>query len=67
MTTLTTDTRTFSQKLNSRKLMLTVGIIATASGLLVTGFISGDNWVNVVSITAGAYMATQVWQDRGKV
>lgn len=63
---MTTDSRTFSQKLNSRKLALTVGVILSAVGLLVGGYISGDNWVNVVSITAGAYMATQVWQDRGK-
>lgn len=61
-----TDVRTFSQKLNSRKLALSVGTIGAATGLLVGGFLSGDNWVNVVSITAGAYLATQAWQDKGK-
>ena len=61
---MTIDTRTFSQKLNSRKLALTVGIIIAATGLLVGGYITGDNWVNCVSITAGAYMTTNVWQAK---
>ena len=61
---MTTDDRTFSQKLNSRKLALTVGIVLNATLLLVGGYISGDNWVNCVSITAGAYMATNVWQAK---
>ena len=63
---MTIDTRTFSQKLNSRKLTVAVGTMATATGLLIAGLITGDNWVNVVSLTAGAYMATQAWQDRSK-
>lgn len=60
------DTRSFSQKLNSRKLALAASTIATATGLLIYGFLSGDNWVNVVSITGGAYMATQAWIDKAK-
>ncbi len=64
--TLTTDDRTFSQKLNSRKLALTVGIILTATALLVWGYLTGDNWVMVVQVTAGAYMVSQVWQDKSK-
>ncbi len=61
-----TDMRTFSQKLNSRKLALAIGCILSATALLVGGYISGDNWVNCVSITAGAYMATQAWEDKGR-
>jgi hypothetical protein len=60
------DTRSFSQKLNSRKLALAVGVILSATALLVGGYISGDNWVNVTTVTSAAYMATQVWQDRSK-
>jgi len=60
------DPRSFSQKLNSRKLTLTAGVILSATALLVGGYITGDNWVNVVSVTSAAYMTTQVWQDRGK-
>lgn len=63
--TLTIDSRTFSQKLNSRKLALTTGIIGIATGLLVGGYLDGDNWVMVTQITAGAYMASQVWKDIG--
>lgn len=60
------DDRTFSQKLNSRKLALTAGVILSATALLVGGYITGDNWVNVTTVTSAAFMATQVWLDRGK-
>lgn len=60
------DNRSFSQKLNSRKLALTIGVILSATALLVGGYISADNWVNVTTVTAATYMATNVWQDRGK-
>jgi hypothetical protein len=60
------DDRTFKQKLNSRKLALAVGVLCSSSALLVGGYISGDNWVNVTSVIGGAYMATQAWLDRGK-
>ena len=58
--------RAFHEKLNSRKLALTVMVIATASGLLVNDLISGDNWVNVVSVVSGAYLASQAYIDKGK-
>lgn len=58
------DARTFSQKLNSRKLALTTGIIGAATALLVSGYITGDNWVNVAIVTSTAYMATNVWQAK---
>lgn len=61
------DDRTFSQKLNSRKLALAVYITLVATALLVLGYITGDNWVNVTTVTAGAYMATQAWIDRNKL
>ena len=60
------DDRSFGQKLNSRKLALTVGVILSATALLVGGYISGDNWVNVTTVTSAAYMATQVWLDKSK-
>ena len=60
------DPRTFSQKLNSRKLALAVGVLLSATMLLIGGYITGDNWVNVTTVTSGAYMATQAWIDRGK-
>ena len=58
------DERTFSQKLNSRKLLLVAKIILIATGLLVYGYITGDNWVNVTIVTSTAYMATNVWQAK---
>jgi len=58
------DARTFSQKLNSRKLALTLGVLGSATALLVGGYITGDNWVNVATVTAAAYMATNVWQAK---
>lgn len=61
------DTRTFSQKLNSRKLAMAMYVTLSASALLMGGYLSGDNWVNVVAITAGAYMTTQAWADKSKV
>jgi len=60
------DARPFSEKLNSRKLALAVGVILTATALLFNGLITGDNWVSVTSVTAGAYMASQAYIDRGK-
>ena len=60
------DSRTFSQKLNSRKLALTLLVIGVSTALLVNGLITGDNWVNVVSVTSGAYMASQAYTDKGK-
>ncbi len=63
MDTPTASRRTFSEKLNSRKLILTVGCVLIATGLLVTSKITGDNWVNVVQIVVGAYMATQAYTD----
>lgn len=60
------DPRSFSQKLNSRKLMLTVGVILTATALLVWDYITGDNWVNVTTVMSSAFMVTQVWLDRSK-
>lgn len=58
------DDRTFSQKLNSRKLALTVGVILSATALLVGGYITGDNWANTIVIVSGEYMITQVWQGK---
>ena len=60
------DDRTFRQKLNSRKLALTIGMLFASSALLVGGYLSGDNWVNANTVTAAAYMATQAWLDRSK-
>ena len=60
------DTRSFGQKLNSRKLALTVGLILSSTALLVWGYITGDNWVNVATVTSAAYMATNVWEARSK-
>jgi len=60
------DERTFSQKLNSRKLLLVAKIILLTTGLLVYGYITGDNWVNVTIVTSTAYMATNVWQAKNK-
>lgn len=63
-----TDTRTqsrrpFSEKLNSRKLALTASSILIGTLLLVNGYITGNNWINLVEILAGAYMATQAYVD----
>lgn len=58
------DERKFSQKLNSRKLVLVAKIILIATGLLIYGKITGDNWVNVTIVTSTAYMATNVWQSK---
>ncbi len=60
------DERSFSQKLNSRKLVLTIGLILFATALLVGAYITGDNWVNVATVTSAAYMATNVWESRSK-
>ena len=60
------DTRTFGEKLNSRKLALTAGIIISATALLVYKHLTGDNWVDVVTVTSATYMATNVWQSRSK-
>ena len=53
----------FQEKLNSRKLWLAVATVVLATGLLILGFITSDNWVNVCSMTVGAYMLAQAWVD----
>jgi len=58
------STKPFSQRVNSRKLYLAIGVILFATMLVIGGYISGDNWVNAVSITAGAYMGSQAYVDR---
>lgn len=60
------DTRTFTEKLNSRKLALVGVITGLATGLLLNGSIESADWVEVVKITAGAYMLAQAYLDSRK-
>ncbi len=61
---MTTSTRTFREKLNSRKLLIAASFELLATLLLVTGFIGPDNWVTVTITIGGAYMATQAYEDK---
>ena len=60
------DDKTFRQKVNSRKFSLAVGVILFATVLLVGGYITADNWVNITTVTSAAYMALQTYLDRSK-
>lgn len=44
----------------SRKFLLTVGCIAIATGLLLYQSIDGGQWVDVVKLVMGLYMAGNV-------
>lgn len=57
------DDKTFGQKVNSRKFALACGVISVATALVVGGYITGDNWVNIATVITGAYMAAQAWLD----
>jgi len=54
----------FTEKLNSRKLALTVLFEGLASVFLFTGLIEADHWVTVTITIGGAYLATQAYVDR---
>ena len=54
----------FRQKLNSRKLLLSGLVLLGSAALLVGGYITGDNWVNIATVITAGYMATQAWEDK---
>ena len=58
------DERTLKQRMASRKFILACGILVTATILLIKGFVSGDNWVDVSGIVGVGYIVGQAWQNR---
>lgn len=60
------DLRTFREKLNSRKLAMSAGVIIGGTALLVNGYITSDNWMHLATFVTGGYMATQAWVDKDK-
>jgi hypothetical protein len=54
---------TGAEKLNSRKLWVSVGTELLGTLLLVNGIIEPDHWVTVTITVIGAYLATQAWED----
>jgi len=51
-------------KLNSRKLLMSLSCIGLATGSLIAGLIQDEHWVTVVITIGGAYMATQAYVDK---
>lgn len=56
--------RTFKEKLNSRKLALSVALCSTATFLLIGDAIQAEHWVTVIITIGGAYLATQAYVDK---
>jgi len=54
------------EKLQSRKLLITLLIFAAATGLVVHGDIQADHWVDTIKWVVGAYLASQGWVDASK-
>lgn len=54
-----------AERFQSRKFILSSVAIGTATGLLIAGFINGDNWVSVAQFVTVGYVVGQAWQDRG--
>lgn len=54
----------FREKLNSRKLLITICFFSVASLFLAMGLIEADHWVTVTITLGGAYMATQAYIDK---
>lgn len=54
---------TGKEKLNSRKLWISVGTELLSTGLLIAGAIQAEHWVTVTITVIGAYLATQAWED----
>jgi len=57
-------TESFKEKLNSRKLWLTLIFEGLGSVFLYAGLIEADHWVTVTITIGGAYLATQAYVDR---
>jgi len=57
-------TTEFREKLNSRKLLITIGFFSVASCFLAMGLIEAEHWVTVTITLGGAYMATQAYVDK---
>ena len=53
----------FREKINSRKLLVFLVSLATATGLLANGLIDAETWGRVVLTLGGAYMASQAYVD----
>jgi hypothetical protein len=50
-------------KLNSRKLMVTLLTFSSTSGLLVTGHLESGDFATIVLAIVGSYMASQGYVD----
>jgi len=57
---------TLSARVQSRKFILCSTVLAVATYLLVDGYISGDNWVDVAGMVTVGYVVGQAWQNRGR-
>jgi hypothetical protein len=44
----------------SRKFLVTIMVIITATALLIVGIISSGNWVHIVEVIGAAYIAGNV-------
>lgn len=53
----------WADKLNSRKLLVTLLGFLGATLMRVADLIAADNWVTVVITLGGAYLATQAYVD----
>lgn len=50
-------------KFKSRKFLATVGVFVVITGLLLTGFLTGDQYVSLVQFILPAFVFAQAYQD----
>lgn len=50
-------------KFKSRKFLATVGVFVVVTGLLLTGFLTGDQYVSLVQFILPAFVFAQAYQD----
>ncbi len=51
------------EKFQSRKFLATVGVFVVVTGLLLTGFLTGDQYVSLVQFILPAFVFAQAYQD----
>lgn len=51
-------------KWNSRKLAVTLGVVASATGLMYFGQITADQFIDLVKWVVGPYLVAQSFVDR---
>ena len=56
---------TMPEKLKSRKFWVAMMAISVATGLLIAGLITNEQWMQIFGLTVGSYLVSQGIADHG--